>query len=133
MTDEDILAQIPPPPEGSAFHLEKVKKVSFPHPYCITPQHVEVASDHHCGILNQDAIDDAERRGVRCGGGSPYELPCKLSYREHRHDLTLFVRVAVRLRSSLNEIPGLRDYILSIKEKAESLGIQAFAFPHNKE
>ena len=124
---QKILDAISPPPAGASFSLVKVDTVAQPHPYCITPKHVAAASDHFGGMLGAAAIEYAEQHGARCD-------ICRqqgrfLSYKEHTSDLTLFIGVPVKLQKSLDEVPGLHQYLMSIKEKAESLGITGFAFP----
>src|SRR5688500_6681870 len=83
--------QIPAPPENSVFSLLKIEKVSFPHPYCVSARLVGYASDHHGGMLDTYAIEQAERHGIYC------EI-CKkegkiLSVHEHKTSLALFVTV----------------------------------------
>ena len=52
--------------ESGHFYVRET--IGVPHPYCITPKHVEVASDDHCGILNEAAIQDAEKNHkAKCG------------------------------------------------------------------
>jgi hypothetical protein len=134
MTEQEIYAQIPRPPEGSAFTLLKVQKVTTPHPYCITPKHVAVAADHHCGMLNEAAIEDAEKRGARCGTCremAKRNRDSVLSYREHETNTALFIQVPQD--RNLNAVQGLHAYLLSIKALAESLGVTGFAFPTAKE
>ena len=127
-----IYQQIPPPPPKSAFHLEKVTQIALPHPYCITPKHVAVAADHHCGILDSAAIEDAEQRGASCD--TCKELVRKrrqdhiLKHYEHENQVTLVVIIPKGIRD-LNAIPGLHAYLLSIKDLATALGVQGFAFP----
>jgi hypothetical protein len=124
-----VLEDMPQPPEGSTFSLEKIDKVSIPHPYCITPKHVEWASDHCGGMLTKDAIREAEQKhGAACD-------ICRKSGRgimsidEHETQVTLFIRVPQRLRANLKEIPGLHEYLIAHKEAMEAKGIQGFGFP----
>jgi hypothetical protein len=119
---EDILTQITKPPEGAAFQVRRIHTFSIPHPYCITGKHVVIASDSHGGILDVSAIEDAERRGAKCGIRG-----CRLSYRDHTVQKALVI--VVPKVEDLNAIPGLHAYLLSIKEQATALGIEGFAFP----
>lgn len=66
--EQQIFAQIPAPPPNVSFSLLKLEKICIPHPYCITPKHVEVAADYHSGYLNEEAIEDAENveQSVEC-------------------------------------------------------------------
>lgn len=119
------LEKIPAPPEGSVFSLQKVENVSIPHPYCIGPKHVSIAADRFSGRLGAEAIETAERAGYGC------QVPrCQLSHRDHETLKTLFIVLDKAPPSDLNKVPGLGAYLSTIKETAESLGIQGFAFPH---
>lgn len=119
-----ILEALPKPPEGAVFSAVKVESVSLPHPYCITSRHVVFAADHRGGMLTAEAIDAAERAGARCG------MPgCNLKHDEHEQMLTMFIAVPPQHQRDLNACPGLHAYLLSIKEQAQALGVQGFAFP----
>jgi hypothetical protein len=95
--------------------------IGVPHPYCIGVKHVAWAAHHHNGMLGSTAIEDAERNGknVHCGMKG-----CKLKYAEHKQALL----VAVKDTRDLNDIPELKAYILSIKERTEKDGFVGFAF-----
>ena len=127
--DFPTINQMPEPPEGVSFRLQKVDKVSMPHPYCITPRHVAYASDHCGGLLGADAIRESEKHGVKCD-------ICKkskrgiLSYDEHESSVTLFI--IVQNNQDLNANPGLPSYLYSNKQTFVDLGIQGFAFPTSK-
>lgn len=120
------LQDIPEPPAGSVFKLEKLEKVSMPHPYCIGTRHVAAAADHFGGMLGAEAIRFAERNGASCdicrasGRGV-------LSYDQHENPLTLFVSLPNN-KADLNKVPGLHAYLLKLKEL--NLGIEGFAFPN---
>lgn len=79
--------------------------IAVPHPYCITPRHIPNGG----GILNESTIEDAERRGAKC-------CICKgkLPFSEHKQAIL----VAVRFEGELKDTPGLKEYLLSIKEMA---------------
>jgi len=124
-TYTDLLKEIPPVPEGATFTIQKIEKVTMPHPYCITSKHVVVASDHHSGILNEAAIEDAEKRGAHCGMRG-----CRIPYAEHVTSLTLFVAVPDN-NGDLNKITGLGQYLCSIKPTLERLKIEGIAFPNH--
>jgi hypothetical protein len=114
------LSDLPALQEDAVFSLQKIEKVSLPHPYCIGTKHVVYASDNYSGRLGEDAIRDAEKHGAHC------EMKgCNLSYDEHESPLTLFIRVPQN--KDLNTIPGLHAYLLAVKEA--NLGIEGFAFP----
>lgn len=121
------LQDMPPLPEGAPFRLVKIEKVSMPHPYCITPKHVEVAADHFGGMLGEAAIAEAEKRGAKCDICKQAVRRRKqdriLAYDEHETMLSLFVGVP---HHDLNNIPGLVAYLNAVK--SADLGIQGFAF-----
>lgn len=116
---------MPQVPEGVAFQLCKIESVAMPHPYCITPMHVAYAADKCCGMLDADAIRNAEKfRGACCD-------TCRhrgenLSYDEHENLVTLFIEVPTH---ELNSVAGLHTYLFNNKAEFESKGIQGFAFP----
>mgnify|MGYP001588866557 CR=1 FL=1 len=116
------ISAFPSPPEGAVFRLRECKTIHVPHPYCISAAHVEHASDKFCGMLGRDAIESAERHGIKC-----YICKGKYSYAEHKAEQTLVITVPDN--RDLNAIPGLHAYLLSIKLLAESLGITGFTFP----
>lgn len=120
---EEVFNQIPPPPEGSAFTLEKVERVPVPHPYVVTASHITNSKGMYLDL------DRAERHGSSCGWKGRDGTRCTLSYKEHTNHLTVFVRVLKRI-SNLKDVPGLYDYLMSIKDKAEALGVKGFAFPY---
>jgi hypothetical protein len=124
---------IPPVPEGSTFVLQRVVTHTTPHPYCIGPGHVGVAADEFGGILGEAALDEAERQGIYCQmvvRGSYGK--CGLPRHEHKTELSLLIETPVKLEKNLKEVPGLHEYLMSIKDVAEAAGITGFGFPHRK-
>jgi hypothetical protein len=97
--------------------------IGVPHPYCITPIHVEVASKHHGGMLGEAAIKDAERTyGGRCG-------ICKGKLKFNEHETALLVACKGELKDEEGKAsPELHQYLLSIKDKCEEDGYAGFAF-----
>lgn len=125
---QQLLEQIPALDAELSFTLLKVENVVMPHPYCITPKHLEYADSM---FLNETSIARAEQRGAVCDicrklvrNGDQPEI---LSHSAHESHTTLFIQADDN--SDLNAVEGLHEYLLSIKPKAESLGIQGFAFP----
>lgn len=121
---ELTLADFPALDEGVPFKLVKVETIAQPHPYCITPKHIE-----HCrtGILNETEIEYAESKGAKCDicreevrrGKRGSVLP----FSGHENLRALFVGVP---HHDLNAIAGLHPYLLKVKE----LGlVDGFAFP----
>jgi hypothetical protein len=96
-----------------------IDTIGVPHPYCITAKHVVVASNHYCGMLGKDAIRGAEKTGVHCGIKG-----CNLSYDQHEQALL----VEVGFKGELKDAPGLKEYLLTIKEMAEADKFAGFAF-----
>ena len=43
-----------------------VDTLGVPHPYCITPKHINYASEYYGGVLNTNSIRDAEKNGACC-------------------------------------------------------------------
>jgi hypothetical protein len=120
-----VLVDLPQPPEASCFDLQKVEKITMPHPYCITAGHVVEAEDHWDGMLGPEAIRAAEKRGVYCHICN--KLGNILKFDEPETSLTLFIRVPNN-RQNLNDISGLHAYLFENKAAFEAVGIQGFAF-----
>jgi hypothetical protein len=99
-----------------------IDTIGVPHAYCITPIHVGVAADHHCGILNESAIKDAEERGAKCGVRG-----CKRSYAEH--ETALLVSCLLELKDDHGKLnPELRQYLLSCNDRCQADGHAGYAF-----
>jgi len=96
-----------------------IDTIPVPHPYCITPKHVVFASHNHCGILGELAITEGEKQGIFCG-----ICKGKLSYKQHETALL----VQVDDKRELKDIPGLKKYLMSIKDMCEKDGYAGFAF-----
>ena len=99
--------------------------IGVPHPYCITGGHVAYVSDHFSGMLSNESIREAEKhkyknhKPIKCGVKG-----CNLSYDEHKQALL----IEVKSKEELKDVPGLREYLLSIKEMAEADGYAGFTF-----
>lgn len=125
---------LPKPPEGSTFTLLKVITNTTPHPFMIGPRHVAIAADQFGGMLSDAALDAAYSAGYGCQmpterGHGP---KCGLSHRDHKSELVALIETPFKLKSNVKEVPGLHEYLLSIKETAEKAGIAGFGFPHRK-
>jgi len=105
--------------QGNFYVLDSI---GVPHPYCITPKHVAVAADHHCGILGKEAIVDAEERGARCG-----ICKGKLAYAEHEQALLVECNVEIKGADG-KAVLELQAYLLKIKAQAERDHYAGFAF-----
>jgi hypothetical protein len=104
-------------------NFEVSDSIGVPHPYCITPKHLEY---NDTGILDEAAIQRAEMLGAVCD-------ICKkrhnktgekiLSYNEHKQ--ALLVNCYKDLDKNKEEI---KSYLLKIKDKAEAENYAGFAF-----
>lgn len=103
--------------------FEVVDTIGVPHPYMIMPSHVAYASDYCGGMLNKQAIREAEDHKAKCG-------ICKgeLTYDEHKTALL----IEVKDNRELKEIPELKDYLLSIKPMTETDKFEGWAFKQVK-
>lgn len=96
--------------------------IPTPHPYCVGPIHVEVASKHHGGMLNEAAIRDAERTyGGHC-------CTCRGRLKFEEHETALLVVCKKDLESQQGKGTELHNYLMSIKDKATEDGFAGFAF-----
>lgn len=104
--------------------------IGVPHPYCITPKHVAVASDEFSEMLGKEAIKQAEEKGACCDicRRAVYERKQEkiLTYDEHGQALLIACKKdAKRDKKAEKE---LHTYLLKIKDKAEKKGFVGFAF-----
>lgn len=128
MTNTEKLAALPKPPEGSRFRLSKIEYVNHkPHPYVIGSRHVAYAADHCGGMLGEDAITAAERNGIHCAHSG-----CRVSYENHTSDTVCFVAIDPQYKTP-GEVPGLQEFLGSLKTEAEHLEIDGFAFVKDEE
>lgn len=134
MSDE--LKKIPVP-KSKDFKLDSITNVNYkPHPYCITPEHLETADMY----LNETSIREAEKNGVRCGmyvKGDKYcnhpesgYTRCDVPYDEHKSDKVLFIKALVD--KEIKDLSGLESYLKKIKHMLEELGIDGIAFIASK-
>lgn len=140
MNSEEIIKELPPI-VSDEFEIASLEWINQkPHPYCITPLHVAYASDHHFGMLGEEAILGAEKRGARCGmysdGAGRWANgrtgrcvhPCMTPYKEHtKGEHVLFVRALVD-RKSPADLFGLRPWLVACKSVMEKHGIAGVAF-----
>lgn len=126
MKDLPAIETLPQPPKGAVFSFQKVKTVVMPHPYCVTPRHVEYASKHYGGILSKDAIREAEKHGARCDT-CYHQQTGILSVDEHEEQNTLFILVPQN--KDLNAVAGLHAFLFENKQTFIDAGIDGFAFP----
>jgi hypothetical protein len=122
---EDLIEKIPKPKVGH-IKLLSVDKVMVPHPYCITPKHLTGESMY----LTKETIREAEKKhGAVCDICRHLVKQGKqnviLNFDEHQDSLTLFIEVP---KGDLNEVKGLKKYLLEIKPVLRDLGIEGVAF-----
>lgn len=123
-------------PTSKDFELASIESVNHkPHPYCITPKHLE--GDHM--FLDEAAILEAESKGAKCGTyynpSNPKEycnyskrgfVRCELSLKDHTSEKALFIRALVE--KQIKDLEGLQEYLLKIKPELEVQGISGVAF-----
>lgn len=122
------LSSLPPPPPGVSFKLLKLEERVLPHPYCITPKHLQYADSMY---LDGAAIERAEGKGAVCDicrkEVRAQRQPAILTYGQHEKVLMLFIGVSANQQKDLNSVKGLHSYLLKLKKA--NLGIGGFAFP----
>jgi hypothetical protein len=90
--------------------------IPVPHPYCITPEHMQLDKMY----MNGDTIQEAEKIcGAKCGMEG-----CKLSYDEHK----IALLVEVDHDGELQDVPGLQEYLFSINDMTIRDGFAGYAF-----
>lgn len=98
-----------------------VDTIGVPHPYCITAAHVAYASDFRCGLLDESAIEAAERGGAKCG-----ICHGRLKYKDH--GTALFVSCKAPMLEGDKASPELHAYLLKVKPLCEEDKYVGFAF-----
>lgn len=92
------------------------------HHYMITHKHVIYAANHYNGILNKEAIIEAENTGnAKCGVRN-----CHLSYTQH--ESALLVCCKKDFHTDENSKNELQDWLTAINPKVESDGYVGYAF-----
>ena len=97
-----------------------VGEVSVPHPYVITPKHIEFAADKFFGILDEHVFIEADKEHIKCGAKD-----CKLSYKEHEKALTVQCITNKQIKD-INE--PLIKYLNSILEQSKTENYAGFVF-----
>lgn len=105
-------------PDSPSGRFKVIDSIPTSHAYCITPKHVRIASDDHGGMLDESAIEDAERRGAKCG-----TCKGKLAYKEH--ESALLVECAIEPKEAEQEI---KDWLKALAPEGEKNGYAGFAF-----
>ncbi len=94
--------------------FEVVDTIGVPHPFCITPRHIEEAQ-HFSGQLGKEAIESLEKKLKRPSCGMQ---GCQLSFAQHEQALL------VRCKSKDEDLT--RAYLKSIVEQCEKDGYAGF-------
>ena len=105
-------------PASPSGRFSVVDTIGVPHPYCITPKHIAVAADHHGGMLDRGAIEDAERSGAKCG-------ICKGKLKYAEHETALLVGCKVDFKEAKEE---LEAWLKSIVAECTKNGYAGFSF-----
>jgi hypothetical protein len=96
--------------------------IPVPHPYCITPKHVQVAADQFGGMLGVVAVKSAEKQGAKCG-------ICKGKFAFEEHGTALLVECGRELKDAKGSAePELHAYLLKCKPLCEADKYVGFAF-----
>lgn len=96
-------------------HFEVIDTIGVPHPFCITPKHIDAAQKYG-GNLGEAAIKDLESNGrPSCG-----MRRCNLMYEEHEQ--------ALLVRCNVKDNDLLGTYLKSIIEMCEQDGYAGFSF-----
>lgn len=79
-----------------------------PHPFCITSRHVVYAADHCCGRISEWAMDECEKRGIKCGVSG-----CQLPFKDHTSEEILLLQLTRHLSSdeASTELKKLTDVL----------------------
>lgn len=111
-TSEELLARFGTSEHGNYTITDTI---GVPHPYCITPKHIEWAADHFSGLLSKDAIRDAEKKhGARCD-------ICRGKLTFDQHEQALLVTCKAKLSGDDGKAtPELHAYLLACKDKLTS-------------
>jgi hypothetical protein len=105
-----------PLPVGAQFSIHEVTNANHkPHPYTIGQRHMEEAQKHG-GIIGEAVCSK-----VRCAHPG-----CSIGYKEHTSESVCFIQVTAP--GELKDVPFLQEFLVSIKDKANELGISGFAF-----
>lgn len=132
-TEEEIISELPII-KSKDFKIESIQRVNHrPHPYCITPKHLEGDSMY----LDENAIIKAEENGARCGmyengdsyanGFKPGYSRCTHSYKEHKSDFVMFLRATVPNKTP-KELLGVTSWFKKAKPIMEKHKIDGVAF-----
>ena len=108
-------------PESEQGNFKIIDTIGVPHPYCITPKHLEYSEGIYLdieGAERKGAVCDICRKAVKAGKQGSI-----LTYAEHEQ--ALLVECKIEIQPCPDE---LKNWLLSIKEEAEANKYAGFAF-----
>lgn len=108
-------------PESAKGNFKIIDTVGVPHPYCITPKHLEYSEGMYLdipGAEEKGAVCDICRVAVKAGKQDRI-----LTFEEHEH--ALLVECKIEIQPTPDE---LKNWLLSIKDEATKNGYAGFAF-----
>lgn len=128
-----------PPPDSKGFTVKEVTTINYrPHPYCITPKHLE--RNPHPMVIGHEQIEEMERKhGPMCGmygdGSSRWrnsrtaKFPkrCDTPYDEHVSDKVAVIQTTQDCKQ-LKDIDGFLEWAEKVKPVMNEHGIQGFVF-----
>lgn len=110
--------------ESSNGHFYPMDTLSTPHPYCITPKHLQYCDS---GILDEYSIKYAESMGAKCGVKG-----CQLTWSEHEKVLLIACTHPLKVKSDSNNQetvhPELHEWLKSINDEVTKEGYVGYAF-----
>ena len=110
-----------PPSEHGNFQIAE-DTTGHPHPYCITPRHIDVASSKFNGKLSGEAIEFAEKNSnAKCGVKG-----CNLAFNEHKQ--AAFVLCKADFQKDKEAEKELQEYMKKHAQDLESKGIVGVGF-----
>lgn len=112
--------------ESEQGNFKVVDTLPATHFFCITAKHIAYAADHHCGLLNEDTI---EQSGIPCGVKG-----CNLSLADHKEVLLISAAAELTDPDDVRKPnPELHAYLLKIKDECEKNGYVGFMFIRKEE
>lgn len=109
--------------ESEQGNFRIIDTVGVPHPYCITPKHLQFNDGMY---MTKDSIRNAEKRGAVCDickklNNKDYSKPI-LTIDEHQQALL------VECKADIQNNDELTKYLLSIKDLATKENYAGFSF-----
>lgn len=112
-------------PQSKEGNFRIIDTIGVPHPYCIGSRLVAFTADHHHGILDGNAIDDAEKHEIYCETCTEIQRKGGKVLSRSEHEQALLVECAIDINPAPSE---LKTWLLEIKDEATKNGYVGFAF-----